>query len=88
MRFFIARESDGGAVAVGGSHVGHGVNNVEWIATRDEARGRGLGAAVTWAATVADPSLPATLISSDPGRSVYERIGYLAVERWTLWFRP
>jgi hypothetical protein len=40
---------------------------------------------MTWAATVADPSLPAVLISSDDGRDVYEALGYLSVIRWTLW---
>jgi hypothetical protein len=86
-RFWIARDH-ARPVAVAGSHTAHGVNNVEWVATREEARGRGIGAAVTWAASVADPSLPASLIASDLGRPVYERMGYLAVERWTMWFRP
>ena len=65
-----------------------GVNNVEMVATLDGWRGRGYGAAVTWAATTADPSLPAILIASDRGRPVYERLGYTAVTRWTLWIRP
>jgi hypothetical protein len=78
---------DGRPVAVAGSHVAYGVNNVEWVATRAEHRGKGYGAAITWAATLADPTLPAVLIASDDGRPVYERMGYLAVERWTLWFR-
>jgi hypothetical protein len=28
------------------------------------------------------------LIASDEGRPVYERLGYVAVERWTVWLRP
>ena len=61
---------------------------VEHVATLPAARGRGAGSAVTWAATLADPDLPATLLASDDGRPVYERMGYLALERWTAWLRP
>ena len=50
--------------------------------------GRGIGAAVTHAATVADPASPAVLIASDAGVGVYRGLGYLPVTRWTLWFRP
>lgn len=52
------------------------------------ARGRGAGAAVTWAATLADPEVPAVLVASDDGRPTYERMGYLPLERWTAWLRP
>jgi hypothetical protein len=58
---------------------------VEWISARPEARGRGVGAAVTWAATMADPTRPAMLIASDLGQPVYARMGYLRVTRFTLW---
>jgi GNAT superfamily N-acetyltransferase len=85
-RFWIGR-AGGRPVAVAGSHTAHGVVNVEWVATREDARGRGFGAAVTWAAAIGAPALPATLIASDPGRPVYERMGYLAVDRWTMWCR-
>lgn len=74
------------ATAVG--HVAAGVNVVEMIATTARVRGRGYGAALTWAATTADPALPAVLIASDLGRPVYEALGYRAVSRWTIWHRP
>jgi predicted GNAT family acetyltransferase len=74
-------------VSVAAAHVGEAVVNVEWVATLPDARGKGYGAAVTWAATLARPSLPAVLISSDDGRTVYERMGYLPIVRFTLWFR-
>jgi hypothetical protein len=43
---------------------------------------------VAWAATTCDPARPAVLIASDDGRPVYERLGYLPVERWTVWLQP
>lgn len=79
---------DGDPVATAAAHVAGGVNNVEMIATLDGWRGRGYGAKLTWAATTADPSLPAILIASDLGRPVYERLGYAALTRWTMWLRP
>lgn len=85
-RMWIGRV-DGRAVATSAVHVHAGLNDVEWISTSPEARGRGIGAAVTWAATLADPTLPAMLIASDPGQPVYERMGYLRLTRFTLWFR-
>ncbi len=76
---------DGHPVATASAHVAAGVNHVEFVATRSEHRGRGIGAALTWAATVAEPSLPAVLISSDDGRGVYEKLGFLPIVRWTIW---
>ena len=79
---------DGHPVATAAAHAAAGVNDVEMIATLDGSRGRGYGAALTWAATTSDPTLPAILIASDLGRPVYERLGYAALTRWTMWTRP
>jgi hypothetical protein len=79
---------DGEPVSVAAAHVAAGAVLVEYVAALPHARGRGAGAAVTWAATLADPALPAVLLASDDGRPTYERLGYLAVERWTAWLRP
>jgi hypothetical protein len=76
---------DGRAVATAGAWVHGGLVDVEWISARPETRGRGVGAAVTWAATMADPACPAMLIASDLGQPVYERMGYLRLTRFTLW---
>jgi GNAT superfamily N-acetyltransferase len=85
-RFWLASwRGEPGAVAA--SHVAHGVVDVEAVATLPALRGRGLGEAVSWAATLADPSLPAVLLASDPGRPVYQRMGYLPMLRWTMWYR-
>ena len=82
-RFFVA-EVDGEAAAVAAVHVDHGVNLVEFVATVEKHRGKGLGALVTGHASVSDPSLPAVLQSSDLGRRVYEGIGYRSLRRWTF----
>ena len=75
-------------VAVAAAHLHAGVTLVEYVATLPDARGRGAGFAVTWAATSAVPDQPAVLLASDDGRPVYERMGYRAVERWSAWLRP
>jgi hypothetical protein len=61
---------------------------VEFISVDATLRGRGFGAAITWAATLAQPELPAVLIASDDGRPVYERMGYATICRFTLWMGP
>jgi hypothetical protein len=66
----------------------HGINDVTLVATIPDARRRGYGEALTWHAARADPSLPAMLISSDDGRPIYERMGFLPLQRITLWYRP
>ncbi|MBL8927278.1 MAG: GNAT family N-acetyltransferase [Pseudonocardia sp.] len=86
-RFWLARV-DGEPVGTALSYVAHGVVDVEAVATLPGYRGRGVGAALTWAATLADPDLPAVLIASDDGAGVYREMGYLPVTRWTLWCRP
>jgi hypothetical protein len=72
-------------VATGGAYVTDQLVAVEMISTRSECRGRGFGAAITHAAATTLTDRPSMLISSDPGRSVYERLGYLPIMRYTLW---
>jgi hypothetical protein len=79
---------DGEPAATAAAHLAGDAVLVEYVAALPTARGRGAGAAVTWAATLADPALPAELVASDDGRPLYERMGYQAVERWTAWLRP
>ena len=76
---------DGRPVACAGAHVTDVCVDVECVATHEDVRGRGFGAALTWAATLADPAKPAVLIASDPGQPVYERMGYLRLMRLTMW---
>ena len=78
---------DGRPVGVAAAFVSHGVNNVLIVATLPEARGRGFGQALTWRAALAEPGLPAVLLSSDDGRPVYDRMGFFPLFRFTLWHR-
>ncbi|HEY7042032.1 MAG TPA: hypothetical protein VH419_00025 [Nocardioidaceae bacterium] len=78
---------DGEPVSVAAAHHDGGVTLVEYVAALPAARGRGAGAAVTWAATLSEPTAPAVLIASDDGRPVYARMGYRAIERWHAWVR-
>lgn len=76
---------DGEAVATGSGYAGDRLVRVDNIATLESARGRGYGLALTAAAMAVDPAKPATLIASDLGRPVYERLGFAAVLRFTYW---
>jgi GNAT superfamily N-acetyltransferase len=84
LRFFVGYLDDR-PVACSAAHVTDACVDVEYVATHPEARGRGVGAALTWRATLADPSKPAVLIASDPGQAVYEKMGYLRLMRLTMW---
>jgi hypothetical protein len=79
---------DGAPVATAAVHLANGLNLVENVAVMPEARGRGAGRAITAAVTAAIAEQPSVLIASDDGQPVYERLGYLRVERWTVWLRP
>ena len=74
-------------VAAASAWAAHGMVNVTLVATLPEARRKGYGEALTWAASRLEPTLPAMLLSSDDGRPVYERMGYLPLQRITLWYR-
>jgi hypothetical protein len=74
-------------VSAAETFVAEGINNVSLVATVPQARQHGYGAALTWRATLADPTLPSLLLATEEGRPVYERIGYLALFRFMLWIR-
>jgi hypothetical protein len=75
-------------LATATAHDAAGVTVVENVAAMPAARGRGAGAALTWAATTHRPDQVAVLIASDFGQPVYERLDYVRIERWTVWVRP
>lgn len=74
-------------VSIATAFVEHGISDVVLVATVPEARRQGYAEALTWRAALAEPGLPAMLLSSDPGRPVYERMGFLPLFRFTLWYR-
>lgn len=85
-RLWVGWEADR-PVSAAATFVAAGINDVTLVATVPEARGRGYGAALTWRGTLADAALPALLIASAEGRTVYERMGYLSLFRFALWSR-
>ncbi len=80
--------ADGEDVATGLGLISDGWCAVFNVATPDEHRGRGFGSAVT-AQTVeaarADGARGAHLQSSPMGLRVYEKLGFVTVERWRQW---
>jgi GNAT superfamily N-acetyltransferase len=84
LRFWLGREG-GRPVAASAAWLTDRLTDVEYVATLPEVRGKGYGAAITWPATTVQPDRPAVLIASDPGRPVYERMGYVSLLRFTLW---
>lgn len=84
---FLGRE-DGRAVATAVAYVSHGFCGVYAVATAAHARGRGYGEALSWAATLFRPDLPATLQASDMGLPVYRRMGYEVLWDFTVWEGP
>lgn len=75
-------------IATAGAYVTDRLLIVELVSARPETRGRGVGAAVTAAATTAASDRPAMLIASDLGHGVYRGLGYISLLRQTLWILP
>jgi hypothetical protein len=86
MHVFVRRE--GGRVVSGSmGFVSAGVVGVYAVATVPPFRRRGYGEAVTWAATLAEPSLPAVLQPSHEGLPMYRRMGFAPIGSYTKWLR-
>jgi GNAT superfamily N-acetyltransferase len=77
----------GRPVACAGAYVDGAAIGLTSIATLPDARGRGYGAALTHRAATCVPTLPSMLNSSDLGRPVYERLGFVTIARYTLWVK-
>jgi GNAT superfamily N-acetyltransferase len=78
---------DGEPVAIAMTIVSEGVAGVYWVGTLEQARGKGLGRAVTAAATNAGFELGADLASlqaSPMGKPIYEAMGYETVFEYRL----
>lgn len=78
---------DNEPVAGAASMVEDGMVDVVMVATLPNARRKGLGLAVTQAAAQPELGLPAVLFSSDEGRPVYERLGFMPLLRGAFWYR-
>ena len=76
---------DGRAVTTAAAYIADGYVGLYAVATTPDARGRGYGEAVTWAATLSRPELPATLQASPLGRPIYERMEYRTIAEFTVW---
>jgi ribosomal protein S18 acetylase RimI-like enzyme len=82
---------DGEPVSIAMTLLSHGVAGIYWVGSLAEARGRGIGRAVTAAATNAGLELGADLASlqaSHMGRPVYEAMGYEAIYDYRLFHSP
>lgn len=78
---------DGEPAAVAGSVTEAGIVDITMVATLPAARRRGAGLAVTQAAARPELGLPSILFSSDEGRPVYERLGFVPLLRGSFWYR-
>jgi hypothetical protein len=76
---------DGTPVTTGASLVGHGVVNLCLASTLPEARRRGVWQAMVTARCADAPDLPAVAFTSDYSRPGFVRMGFLPVQRFTLW---
>lgn len=82
---------DGEPVSIAMTIVSHGVAGIYWVGSLEQARGRGLGRAVTAAATNAGFELGAKLASlqaSTMGKPIYEAMGYETLFDYRLFMSP
>jgi predicted GNAT family acetyltransferase len=77
--------ADGVPVSTSTAYLSDGLVGVYNVATSIAVRGHGYGEALTWRATLAEPSLPAVLESSAMGRPIYERMGYRIIAFCEVW---
>jgi hypothetical protein len=77
---------DGEPVGTGVVYVAHGVVNLSAAATLPDARRRGVWQAVVWSRVAEAPDLPAVAFTSDYSRPGFERMGFLPITRFTLWY--
>ena len=78
---------DDDPVAAAASYVGQGVTNLCFAATLPAARRRGVWESLVWARLADAPTLPAVAFTSDFSRPGFERMGFLMITRFTLWWR-
>jgi ribosomal protein S18 acetylase RimI-like enzyme len=82
---------DGAPAGIAMTIVSHGVAGIYWVGSLDEARGRGIGRAVTAAATNAGFELGADVASlqaSPMGGPIYRAMGYETIYDYRLLHSP
>ncbi len=82
---------DGEPVSIAMTIVSHGVAGIYWVGSLEQARGKGLGRAVTVAATNAGFDLGADLASlqaSPMGKPIYEALGYETAFDYRMFMSP
>jgi GNAT superfamily N-acetyltransferase len=82
---------DGEPVSIAMTIVSHGVAGIYWVGSLEQARGKGLGRAVTAAATNAGFELGAEIASlqaSPMGKPIYEAMGYETIFDYRLFMSP
>jgi hypothetical protein len=82
---------DGAPVSIAMTIVNHGVAGIYWVGSLSEARGRGLGRAVTAAATNAGLDLGAdfaSLQASPMGEPIYRAMGFETLYDYRLLLSP
>lgn len=82
---------EGEPVAIAMTMVSHGVAGIYWVGSLERARGKGLGGAVTVAATNAGFDLGADVASlqaSPMGKSIYLALGYETAFEYQMWMSP
>ncbi len=87
MRYFLGRV-DGQPVSASIAVVSDRVVGIFGVATVPAYRRRGYGTALTWAAVLTEPDLPAVLGPSDSGEPVYRRMGFDDFHSYRVWRRP
>jgi ribosomal protein S18 acetylase RimI-like enzyme len=82
---------DGEPVSIAMTMVSHGVAGIYWVGSLEQARGKGLGRAVTVAATNAGFDLGADIASlqaSPMGKPIYLGLGYETAFEYQMWMSP
>lgn len=82
---------DGEPVGIAMTMVSHGVAGIYWVGSLEQARGKGIGRAVTVAATNAGFELGADVASlqaSPMGKPIYEAMGYESAFEYQMLMSP
>jgi hypothetical protein len=79
---------DGEPVSVAASYLAHDVVNLCLAATLPSGRRRGVWAQLVAARVNDEEHLPSAAITSDDSRPGFTKLGFLPMQRMTMWLRP